>query len=75
MNRYGTFLRMIHKHNLDLVCACGHASNVSVADLIECMPPQPRIADVLPRMRCARCGLTKEGELYANFNRQKTCGE
>lgn len=56
MNRYGTFLSMIDKHNLDLGCACGHASSVLVADLIERMPPKSRIADVLPRMRCARCG-------------------
>jgi hypothetical protein len=32
MNRYGTFLSMVDKHNLDLVCACGHASSISVAD-------------------------------------------
>jgi hypothetical protein len=67
MTKYGTFLSMIDRHRLHVVCVCGHAKEVNVADLIEHMPRESRLADALARMRCSKCrrrGAVDEVRIY-----------
>ncbi len=65
--KYGTFLSIIAEHRLYVVCACGHAREVAVSDLIERMPPESRLCDALARLRCCRCrrrGAVDEVRIY-----------
>lgn len=49
---------------------CGHAGQLTVADLLK-LPPEIPIGDVVARLKCAECG---GSEGYADFLQDRSAG-
>lgn len=53
MTKFQTRIESVRGHHLHVRCGCGHFTDIALSGVP--VPPETRIADVLARLRCARC--------------------
>lgn len=55
LKRGGTKLSVLDKHMLYVMCGCGHADSVWVAEIINKLGDQVTVGFAIDKMRCSKC--------------------
>ncbi|MEP4035665.1 hypothetical protein [Pseudophaeobacter sp.] len=59
---------MIDRHELYVMCNCGHGESVRVLDLIKVLGDQVTVGFAISKMRCSRCRMKNVREYRITFS-------
>ncbi len=63
-----TKLAVIDRHELYVMCNCGHAESVRVLDLIEKLGDEVTVGFAISKMRCSWCRMKNVREYRITFS-------
>ena len=67
LKRGGTKLSVIDKHELYVMCNCGHAESVRVSDIIKVLGGAATVGFAVDKLRCSKCRMKKVREYRITY--------